>query len=63
MPDLRAEIMPDPAPPWEWLREMDDADIPRTKGELWKPYRPVPGAVDVMAGCYGDPLLDAPDDF
>lgn len=63
MSDLRAEIMPDPAPPWEWYRELADGGLPPTMAELRRPYRPVPGAVDVLAGCYGDPLLDAPDDF
>ena len=60
----RELIAPDPAPPWEWLRELDeDGAAPRTKAELFRPYVPRRGAVDVMADRYGDPILDGPDDF
>jgi len=61
MAELTAE--PDPAPPWEWYRELAEDALPLTKAELRRPYVPRRGAVDVMAGRYGDPRLDAPDDF
>ena len=76
MPDGRAEIMPD-GPGFEWYRELA-ADGPRSRRYAHLPHvslprnglpeRPVPYVYrgtgdDVMAGQYGDPLLDGPDDF
>jgi len=47
----------------ESARELDeDGGVPPCKAELFRPYHPRRGAVDVMAGQYGDPLLDAPDE-
>jgi len=64
VPDLSAEIMPDTGPPWEWYRELAEADEELlTALEVRKPYAYRGTGADVLAGSYGDARLDAPYDF
>ena len=60
MAEIPAEVVPDleELRPLLYSRGLTVA-LPRNGlPEQPVPYRPVPGAVDVMAGRYGDPLLD-----
>lgn len=61
MPELAPEVMPDIGPPWEWCRELAQADDELlTALERRKPYAYRGTGEDIYLGTYGDPLLDAP---